>query len=73
LKFAEQAVQEIGEAFDWYKEQSKGLGAEFEFTGASIPQGERCEANTTGTRPSGITRIPKSYRNPTAITPPSRF
>ena len=30
LKFASRAVREIGEAFDWYEEQSEGLGAEFE-------------------------------------------
>ena len=30
LKFAGRAVREIGEAFDWYEEQSKGLGSEFE-------------------------------------------
>lgn len=30
LKFAGRAVHEIGEAFDWYEEQSKGLGSEFE-------------------------------------------
>ena len=30
LKFASRAVREIGEAFDWYEEQSKGLGNEFE-------------------------------------------
>jgi hypothetical protein len=34
LKFAGPAVQEIGEAFDWYEEQSEGLGligVRFEF------------------------------------------
>jgi len=30
LKFSGRAVREIGEAFDWYEEQSKGLGSEFE-------------------------------------------
>ncbi len=30
LKFSSRAVREIGEAFTWYEEQSKGLGAEFE-------------------------------------------
>ena len=30
LKFSGRAVREIGEAFDWYEEQSKGLGPEFE-------------------------------------------
>ena len=30
LKFAGRAVREIGEAFNWYEEQSKGLGLEFE-------------------------------------------
>jgi toxin ParE1/3/4 len=30
LRFAGQAVREIGEAFDWYEEQSEGLGSEFE-------------------------------------------
>ena len=30
LKFASRAVREIGEAYDWYEEQSKGLGYEFE-------------------------------------------
>lgn len=30
LKFSSRAVREIGEAFDWYEEQSKGLGSEFE-------------------------------------------
>lgn len=30
LKFAGRAVREIGEAFDWYDEQSEGLGSEFE-------------------------------------------
>ena len=30
LKFASRAVREIGEAFDWYEEQSEGLGAELE-------------------------------------------
>ena len=30
LKFSDRAVREIGEAFDWYEEQSKGLGSEFE-------------------------------------------
>lgn len=30
LKFASQAVREIGAAFNWYEEQSGGLGSEFE-------------------------------------------
>ena len=30
LKFSGRAVREIGEAFDWYEEQSEGLGSEFE-------------------------------------------
>lgn len=30
LKFSGRAVREIGAAFDWYEEQSKGLGSEFE-------------------------------------------
>ena len=30
LRFSGRAVREIGEAFDWYEEQSKGLGSEFE-------------------------------------------
>ena len=30
LKFSGRAVREIGEAFDWYEEQSKGLGSEFQ-------------------------------------------
>ena len=30
LKFSGRAVREIGEAFDWYEEQSQGLGTEFE-------------------------------------------
>lgn len=30
LKFASRAVREIGAAFDWYEEQSGGLGSEFE-------------------------------------------
>jgi plasmid stabilization system protein ParE len=30
LKFSGRAVREIGEAFDWYEEQSAGLGSEFE-------------------------------------------
>jgi plasmid stabilization system protein ParE len=30
LKFSGRAVREIGEAFAWYEEQSKGLGSEFE-------------------------------------------
>ena len=30
LKFASRAVREIGQAFDWYEEQSEGLGAGFE-------------------------------------------
>ena len=30
LKFSGRAAREIGEAFDWYEEQSKGLGSEFE-------------------------------------------
>jgi plasmid stabilization system protein ParE len=30
LKFAGRAVREVGEAFDWYEKQSKGLGSEFE-------------------------------------------
>ena len=30
LKFSGRAVREIGEAFDWYEEQSRGLGSEFE-------------------------------------------
>ena len=30
MKFSGRAVREIGEAFDWYEEQSKGLGSEFE-------------------------------------------
>ena len=30
LKFSGRAVREIGEAFNWYEEQSKGLGSEFE-------------------------------------------
>ncbi|MBK7051273.1 MAG: hypothetical protein IPH54_11020 [Rhodoferax sp.] len=30
LNFSGRAVREIGEAFDWYEEQSKGLGSEFE-------------------------------------------
>ena len=30
LKFSGRAVREIGEAFDWYEEQSQGLGSEFE-------------------------------------------
>lgn len=30
LKFSGRAVREIGEAFTWYEEQSKGLGSEFE-------------------------------------------
>lgn len=30
LKFSGRAVREIGEAFDWYEEKSKGLGSEFE-------------------------------------------
>ena len=30
MKFAGRAVREIGEAFDWYEEQSEGLGSEFE-------------------------------------------
>jgi len=30
LKFSGRSVREIGEAFDWYEEQSKGLGSEFE-------------------------------------------
>ena len=30
LKFAGWAVRKIGEAFDWYEEQSKGLGSVFE-------------------------------------------
>ena len=29
LKFSGRAVCEIGEAFAWYEEQSKGLGSEF--------------------------------------------
>lgn len=30
LKFASRATREIGAAFDWYEEQSGGLGSEFE-------------------------------------------
>ncbi len=30
LKFSGRVVREISEAFDWYEEQSKGLGSEFE-------------------------------------------
>jgi toxin ParE1/3/4 len=30
LNFSGRAVREIGEAFDWYEEQSEGLGSEFE-------------------------------------------
>ena len=30
MKFSGRAVREIGEAFNWYEEQSKGLGSEFE-------------------------------------------
>ena len=30
LNFSGRAVREICEAFDWYEEQSKGLGSEFE-------------------------------------------
>ena len=30
LKFSGRAVREIGDAFDWYEEQSQGLGSEFE-------------------------------------------
>ena len=30
LKFSGRAVREIGETFDWYEEQSRGLGSEFE-------------------------------------------
>ncbi|MDD4943916.1 MAG: type II toxin-antitoxin system RelE/ParE family toxin [Rhodoferax sp.] len=30
MKFSARTVREIGEAFEWYEEQSKGLGSEFE-------------------------------------------
>ena len=30
LKFSGRAVREVGEAFEWYEEQSQGLGTEFE-------------------------------------------
>ena len=30
LTFSGRAVREIGEAFDWYEAQCKGLGSEFE-------------------------------------------
>ena len=30
MKFSGRAVREIGEAFEWYEEQSQGLGTEFE-------------------------------------------
>ncbi|MHB8949596.1 MAG: type II toxin-antitoxin system RelE/ParE family toxin [Rhodoferax sp.] len=30
MKFAGRAVREIGEAFEWYEQQSNGLGSEFE-------------------------------------------
>ena len=30
LKFSSRATREIGQAFDWYEEQSDGLGSEFE-------------------------------------------
>lgn len=41
LKFSGRAVHEIGEAFNWYEEQSKGLGSEFEL--AFEPQLKRLE------------------------------
>ena len=30
LKFSGRAVQEVGQAFEWYETQSTGLGSEFE-------------------------------------------
>ena len=30
LKFSSRAVQEVGEAYEWYEAQSRGLGSEYE-------------------------------------------
>ena len=41
LKFSGRAVREIGEAFDWYEEQSKGLPMRL-LVDESIPVKRRC-------------------------------
>ena len=30
LKFSGRAIREVGEAFEWYEAQSRGLGSEYE-------------------------------------------